>query len=739
MSDSRVAGLYKLSVTDRIAELERRGWLSSAQAHELLAGRQILSAATADKMIENVCGVFGLPFAIAPNFIVDGQDCIVPLVVEEPSIVAALSSSARLARDAGGFVTKCEESLLIGQIHVTGLTDRDAALASLRASASALVDAADQVHPRLHARGGGVRELEFRALALPDGTPFLAVHVLVDTCDAMGANLVNTICEVVAPLITDICGGTASLQILSNLTDRSVMKAHVRYSQAGLAGNGLDGASVRDGIILASDIALVDPYRATTHNKGIMNGIDALAIATGNDWRAIEAAAHAYAAREGAYSPLTRWSADSQGDLLGEIEIPLKTGIVGGTLELNPAAALGLAIAAVGSAEQLASMMAAVGLAQNFAALRALATSGIQEGHMKLHARSLAASVGTPDERFDEVVEKLIASGEVKNWKAREILDELTTGDVRPDANAAAAAGKVILFGEHAAVYGRHALVLPIANAVHATVLAAAGTTTLHVRNWGLRKVIDSRSPEGIDAAISLIIERLEISKGDYAIAVDSRLPRGMGLGSSAALSVAITRAFGSYLGLELDDERVNAIAFECEKLAHGTPSGIDNTLATYAQATLFRNQDEFETQPLALAEAPPLLIVLSHDMGFTREQVEGVRIRYEQNSLQYDALFDQIDEISRQGAALLLAREYEELGALMNICHGILNAIQVSTPELERMVTLARCNGAAGAKLTGAGGGGAVLAMCPGRIDEVRSAMQQAGYRTLSLSEYAN
>lgn len=739
MSDSRVAGLYKLSVTDRIAELERRGWLSSAQAHELLAGRQILSAATADKMIENVCGVFGLPFAIAPNFIVDGQDCIVPLVVEEPSIVAALSSSARLARDAGGFVTKCEESLLIGQIHVTGLADRDAALASLRASASALVDAADQVHPRLHARGGGVRELEFRALALPDGTPFLAVHVLVDTCDAMGANLVNTICEVVAPLITDICGGTASLQILSNLTDRSVVKAHVRYSQAGLAGNGLDGASVRDGIILASDIALVDPYRATTHNKGIMNGIDALAIATGNDWRAIEAAAHAYAAREGAYSPLARWSADSQGDLLGEIEIPLKTGIVGGTLELNPAAALGLAIAAVGSAGQLASMMAAVGLAQNFAALRALATSGIQEGHMKLHARSLAASVGTPDERFDEVVEKLIASGEVKNWKAREILDELTTVDVQPDANAAAAAGKVILFGEHAAVYGRHALALPIANAVHATVMAAAATTTLHVRNWGLRKVIDSRSSEGIDAAISLIIERLDVSKGDYAIAVDSRLPRGMGLGSSAALSVAITRAFGRYLGLELDDERVNAIAFECEKLAHGTPSGIDNTLATYAQATLFRNQDEFETQPLALAEAPPLLIVISHDMGFTREQVEGVRIRYEQNSLQYDALFDQIDEISRQGAALLLAREYEELGALMNICHGILNAIQVSTPELERIVTLARCNGAAGAKLTGAGGGGAVLAMCPGRIDEVRGAMQQAGYRTLSLSEYAN
>lgn len=739
MSDSRVAGLYRLGVDERIVELERLGWLSSAQAQALRGGTQVMSVTNADKMIENVFGVFALPFAIVPNFVINGQDCIVPLVVEEASIVAALSSAARLARETGGFVTECDESLLIGQIHVTGVTDRDAALASLRASASDLIDAADKVHPRLRARGGGVRGVEFRALELPDGSPLLAVHVLVDTCDAMGANLVNTICELIAPLITDISGGDVALRILSNLTDRSIVKARVSYSPATLAGNGMNGEFVRDGIVLASNIARVDPHRATTHNKGIMNGIDALAIATGNDWRAIEAGAHAYAARNGSYSPLAQWSVGTRGELLGEIEIPLKTGIVGASSALNPAVAIGLAVAAPASAQQLSAMMAAVGLAQNFSALRALVTSGIQKGHMKLHARGIVASIGTPDDRFDEVVEKLVASGEVKNWKAQEILDALSADDIRSDANSSVAAGKVILFGEHAVVYGRHALALPISGAVHASIVAANDATTLHVRGWGLKQVIDKSRAQGIDAAIALIIDRLDAHNGEFDITVNSRLPRGMGLGSSAAIAVAITRAFGKFLQIELDDERVNAIAFECEKLAHGTPSGIDNTLATYGQAMLFRNKGALEMQPLALAEEPPLLIALSDVTGCTHAQVEGVGLRYQQNSSQFDALFDQIDDLSQQGAALLPAREYVECGRLMNICHGLLNAIQVSTPDLERMIALARSSGAAGAKLTGAGGGGAMVALCPGNCDVVRDALQQAGYRTLRLSEYAN
>jgi len=347
MSNSRLSGLYKLSVSERISKLEELGWLTFDAARDLRAGRQVISAIAADKIIENVVGVFGLPLAIAPNFIVNESECIVPLVVEEPSIVAALSNAAALARPTGGFSATLSESLLAGQIHVVGVANVDAAISLLRDAADELVSAANDVHPRLQARGGGVRDIEFRALQLEDGSPLIAVHVLVDTCDAMGANLTNTICESIAPRVGEICGGDIALRILSNLADRSVCSATVRYAVDDLANDSMTGETVRDRIVLASDIAIVDPHRAATHNKGVMNGIDALAIATGNDWRAIEAGAHAFAARNGEYSSLTRWSVADNGDLLGEIAVPLKPGIVGGTLSSNPAVVLGLAIAAV--------------------------------------------------------------------------------------------------------------------------------------------------------------------------------------------------------------------------------------------------------------------------------------------------------------------------------------------------------------------------------------------------------
>ncbi|MCP4300401.1 MAG: hydroxymethylglutaryl-CoA reductase, degradative, partial [Gammaproteobacteria bacterium] len=462
MNESRLSGLYKLSVAERIAALEQQGWLSPINAARLRDGRQVLSSIAADKIIENVVGVFGLPFAIAPNFQVNDRDYMVPLVVEEPSIVAAVSGAARLARNSGGFHASCDESLLAGQVHITGLANPDDAVRALQAQKQALLDYANDVHPRLRARGGGVRDMEIRLLELPDGAPLIGVHLLVDTVDAMGANLVNTICEAVAPEIATLCQGQVSLRILSNLADRSVVTARVRYASDDLGVNGLDGSIVRDAIVMANDIALADPYRAATHNKGVMNGVDALAIATGNDWRAIEAGAHCFAAASGQYLPLTRWTADTDGDLRGEISIPLKIGTVGGTLDANAAAALGLAITGAQSAKELALLMAAVGLAQNFAALRALASSGIQQGHMKLHARSIAAAVGTPDEYFDDVVNKLVDSGEIKSWKAEEILKQIGVSDASRQTPNANAAGKVILFGEHAAVYGRHALALPI-------------------------------------------------------------------------------------------------------------------------------------------------------------------------------------------------------------------------------------------------------------------------------------
>ena len=704
MRDSRITGFYRLSIPERIEQLEESGWLSAADATRLRDGHHVLATAAADHMIENVVGVFGLPFAIAPNFVVNGREHIVPLVVEEPSIVAGLSNAAAMARTAGGFEVESDSSMLIGQVHLVNVSDTDHAIAALGQAKPGLLDAANAVHPRLSERGGGVRDIEVRLFELPDGKPLIAVHLLVDTCDAMGANLVNSICEAVAPDIADVCEGQVALRILSNLADRSLFTARVRYS---LPDN------LRDSIVAANDIACVDPYRATTHNKGVMNGIDALAIATGNDWRAIEAGAHAYAAAAGRYQALTRWSVAGNGDLSGEIKLPLKVGTVGGTLANNPAARLGLALTGANNACELAELMAAVGLAQNFAALRALATSGIQAGHMKLHARGVAAAAGTPDELFETVVARLIESGEVKDWKAREILDAL-----QPDKTvspSASAAGKVILLGEHGVVYGRQALAVPVPDAVSVSIIPA-----------------DSLSHDLPDEFIACLLREIGVEDTNVRIDVNSRLPFGKGLGSSAAIAVAMARAFDAHLGLGLDDERINAIAFESEKLAHGTPSGIDNTLSTYARPMLFSRDGGMQIDTLDDVALPPLLIAWGEETGRTSEMVAGVRARWEQAPKQFDTIFDHMDSLSRQGVDQLRAGDWVQLGAAMNVCHGLLNAIGVSTPNLERMVVLARQGGAVGAKLTGAGGGGSIVALCPNGIEEVQDALRQAGYSTL-------
>lgn len=737
MTESRISGLYRLDVGQRIDELERLGWLSTPDATALRQGRHVLLSSAADKIIENVVGVFGLPFAIAPNFIVNGTDRLVPMVVEEPSIVAGLSFAAALARGHGGFRASCVESLLAGQIHLTDFDDADVAARRIENAGPDVIAAANRVHPRLVERGGGVREIEVRRLELPDGKPALAVHLLVDTCDAMGANLVNTICEAVTPQIVEICGGNAVMRILSNLTDRSLVTATVRYGIDELATDGLDGATVRDAIVTTSDIAAVDPHRAATHNKGVMNGIDAVALATGNDWRAIEAGAHAFAATGGQYRPLSRWMVGDEGELVGEICVPLKVGIVGGTLAANPAAALGIRITGVSRATELAELMAVVGLAQNFAALRALATTGIQQGHMRLHARSVAATAGVPEELFDEVVEQLVAEGDIRQVRAVEVAAGLEGARKQGDAPTGTAVGKVILLGEHAVVYGKHALALPIPNAVIATVSDTGTGLSLVVPEWGLSRDIqsDNDNDSGIDAAVKLILRELGIDRDGFAIHVRSALPRAMGLGSSAAFAVAIVRAFDAVLELGLDDARVNEVAFECEKLAHGTPSGIDNTLATYARPMLFRKSDKLHFEELELAEPPPLIIASSGRSGITHEQVAGVRARYEQNRAHYTAIFEQIDALSIAGAAALGGADYAKLGELMNICNGLLNAIGVSTPELEHMISLARHAGASGAKLTGAGGGGSIVALCPGAVAEVSTALASAGYRTITLT----
>jgi hydroxymethylglutaryl-CoA reductase len=731
VKDSRISGLYRLDIEQRIDKLEESGWLSGGDAAALRSGRYVLLRGAADKMIENVIGVFGLPLAIAPNFSVNGVDRLVPLVVEEPSIIAGLSFAAALARRNGGFEAHCAESLLAGQIHLTGVADINDAMRHLAGARNELIQAANRVHPRLVARGGGVREIDVRRLELPDGDPLLAVHVLVDTCDAMGGNLVNSICEALAPDVMGICGGKVAMRILSNLADRSLVRASVSLDPTSLATAGIDGRTVRDAIVQASDISIADPYRAATHNKGVMNGIDGLAIATGNDWRAIEAGVHAYAAANGRYGPISSWTIGEGGDLIGQICLPIKPGIIGGTVAVNPAAALGIRISGVRSAAELAELMAAVGLAQNFAALRALVTTGIQKGHMHLQARSVVAAAGVPDERFDEVVERLVASGEVKAGRVQGVLKSLDSEAA--DVVQGSAAGKVILLGEHAVVYGKHALAVPIPEAVTASIDETPNELSLTVREWGLSQQI-STDGVGIAGAVRLILKELGIDRHGFAIRVRSRLPRAMGLGSSAALAVAIIRAFDAALELGLDDARVNEIAYACEKLAHGTPSGVDNTLATYARPMLFRRSEQLDMQFLELDELPPLVVASGAESGNTLQQVAGVRSRRKQDTVAIDTIFAQMDELAIAGATAMQAQNYDQLGRHMNLCQGLLNAIGVSTPGLEQMIGIARSAGAAGAKLTGAGGGGSIAALCPGTESTVAGALQDGGYGVMNL-----
>ena len=726
-----------MTVRERIDVLLERQWLDSETAARLKSGEALVSAEAADRMIENVIGVFGLPLAVAPNFRINGRDHVVPMVVEEPSIVAAVSGAARLSRAGGGFAVDSGDSLLIGQIVLTGVPDPEATIAILENAKDELIRLANRSQPNLAVRGGGARDIEvFRyrlpaeAEANPTDDIVVVLHLLVDTCDAMGANTVNSMCEGIAPRIEQLTSGSVVLRILSNLADRSLVTARATMPLSELGEHDRSAESVRDAIVLATRFADTDPYRAATHNKGIMNGIDAVALATGNDWRSIEAAAHAYAARNGVYRSLTTWTVDSDGNLAGQLVIPLKVGIVGGSLETNPAVAVGLQIAGVRSAAELAGMMAAVGLAQNFAALRALVTHGIQKGHMNLHARSVAASAGTPPRHFESVVEGLIESGDIKVRKARELLAELARSTEPGMEVHGRAAGKVILLGEHAAVYGRHVLAVPLASAVSASVQECATGMRIEFRDPEDDRALSPQPPAGLSELVGLVVRRLGIEGAQFAIRVQSSIPRASGLGSSAAVAVAIIRAFDSVYALGLSNDTINGLAFDCEKLAHGDPSGIDNTVATYGEAVLYCKSLTPPAKPLTLSEFPPLVIAAGRMPASTREQVEAVRRRHAKMGGHYDAIFDEIDSISTQGAAALVRRDYNELGMLMNLCHGLLNAIEVSTPELERMVDVARRNGAAGAKLTGAGGGGSIVALCPEAQNRVEQALRNAGCR---------
>jgi hydroxymethylglutaryl-CoA reductase len=734
VTDSRISSFYRLGIGERIAILLERGIIDDELARQIANRRGMLSTDIADRMIENVVGVFGLPFAVVPNFVINGREYIVPMVVEEPSVVAAVSFAARLARDCGGFTVSSTQPVLIGQVYVHDIVEADESIARLKAKIQQLTDTARRLQPSLVARGGGVIGIEFRKILLPGERPVVAVHLLVDTRDAMGANAVNALCEGMADQIAQIAGGKPGLKILSNLADRSMICAMVQIPCDKLGAN---GSEIRDRIVMANDVALSDPYRAATHNKGIMNGMDAVAIATGNDWRALEAGAHAFAAREGTYKALTLWSVAANGDLAGQINVPVRMGIVGGSLRANPSALAGLSIVGARSSQELGEVIGAVGLAQNFAALRALSTDGIQKGHMRLHARSVAASAGVPLRYQDRIVAELIACGDIKEKTAKALLASLRTKqpyadkDIRGEGEAA---GKIILLGEHAVVYGRPAIALPLRGAMRASIHDNSDGLTLSIPAWRLRLDVDSRvtSSEGAVALIRFIVDRLGVSDKNLLIEVDALIPPAAGLGASAALAVCIIRAFNNTFGLGLGDRAVNALTFECEKLAHGTPSGIDNTLAVYSRPILFSRNNQTEIKDIPLHEAPPLVVAFSGVAGSTRTQVAAVHALYESDSEICNRLFDEIGRLSIAGYDALVSSDYARLGNAMNLCHGLLNALQVSTPVLEEMVHLARATGAVGAKLTGGGGGGSVVALCPDRVDQVTQAFQSAGFEVI-------
>lgn len=417
---SRLPGFYKLPLNERVRVVADWANLDAADKEVLL--NQGLHAAQADKMVENALGTYALPLGIAANFLINGRDYLIPMAVEEPSVLAAVSHSAKLIRAGGGFETESTDPVMIGQIQVLDVPDMGAAIAALQANKRRLMDAANACSQNIVRRGGGARDIEIRPFTNTPVGPMLVVHLLYDCRDAMGANAINTAVEAMAPLVADLTNGRTNLRILSNLTDRRTATARCTIPADALAKHGMTGTEVAQLIAEANAFAVVDPYRAATHNKGIMNGIDAVCIATGNDWRAVEAGAHAYAARDGQYRALTDWRVTGNGDLYGEMTLPLSVGIVGGATKVHPTARVAMKILNVSSAGELAEIMAAVGLAQNLAAIKALATVGIQRGHMRMHARQVAMAAGASDGQIQQIADLLVQEQNIRVDRARELL-----------------------------------------------------------------------------------------------------------------------------------------------------------------------------------------------------------------------------------------------------------------------------------------------------------------------------
>ena len=412
IDNSRLSGFYKLSVPERRAMLAELAGLSEEQVRAWANAE--LDEGTADRMIENVIGRYSLPIGVATNFIIDGEHYVIPFVVEEASVVAAASNMAKRCQKNGGFVSNNTDPVMIGQIQVVGCEDPEASRDAILAAKEELIESCNDVDPILVKFGGGCRDVEARIIETDSG-PMIIVHILVDCRDAMGANAVNTMAETIAPRIENVSGGTVILRIISNLAVHRLARVSATFTAEEMSDAGKDaarGAEVIDGVLQAYHFAAADPFRATTHNKGIMNAISPIAIACGQDWRAVESGAHSYAAHERRYGSMTHWEKDADGNLVGSIEIPMAVGLVGGAITIHPGAQANVALLGINSADDLAKVMAAAGLAQNLGALRALATVGIQAGHMKLHLRNMIAGAGASAEEIEPVAAIVRETGE---------------------------------------------------------------------------------------------------------------------------------------------------------------------------------------------------------------------------------------------------------------------------------------------------------------------------------------
>ena len=412
---SDITGFYKMDVEERRRVLRERSGLDEDDIASLSFSP--CDPSILDGMIENVVGSFEIPLGIATNFLINGRDVLIPMATEEPSVVAAASKGAKMARQSGGFQTWSFDPVMIGQVQIADIPDMKRAIEALEAKRDDLIELANSKDSLLVSLGGGVRDIEFRHIAHPDGD-FMVAHLYVDCRDAMGANAVNTMAEAVAPVMEELTGGRALLRIISNLADRRLSGARATFGK-----DLLGGEAVVDGILKAFHLAEVDPYRCSTHNKGIMNGISAVVRATGNDTRAVEAGAHSYAARDGSYAPLTRYKKAENGDLIGEIELPTAVGLVGGATKVHPTARACVKLMGIKTATDLGEVLAAVGLAQNLAALKALSSEGIQRGHMRLHARNLAIQAGAEGDEVGKVVKKLLEDGTISATKAEKALE----------------------------------------------------------------------------------------------------------------------------------------------------------------------------------------------------------------------------------------------------------------------------------------------------------------------------